>query len=108
MGCLLAGTENLEKRIKDGVRLKRQGYDEIESRFRRTYVKLNGSREVDIKLICELNGITDRETQKKIFETCSPVSTLISNQTIRVITDLRNVQGRIASELRTKQNLQYA
>ena len=108
MGCLLAGTENLEKRIKDGVRLKRQGYDEIESRFRRTYVKLNGSREVDIKLICELNGITDRETQKKIFETCSPVSTLIQNQTIRVITDLRNVQGRIASELRTKQNLQYA
>ena len=33
---------------------------------------------------------------------------VIQNQTIRVITDLRNVQGRIASELRTKQNLQYA
>ena len=107
-GCLLAGTEYLEKRIRDGVRLKKQGYDEIESRFRRTYVKLIGSREADVKSICEANRVFDKVTQTKIFTECNPTPVIINNQSVKVVTDLRNIQGKIARELRIKNELKSA
>lgn len=108
MGCLLVGAEDLEKRIKDGVRLKRQGYDELSSRFRRTYIKLNGCRIADVKLICNINGITEKSEQNEIFTECKPISILIQKKPIEVVKDIRIVKGVIASKLRTKQNLQHA
>lgn len=106
-GCLLAGTEYLEKRIRDGVRLKKQGYDEIESRFRRTYVQLIGSRKTDVHAICEANGIVDRNTQNRIFDECKPIPIIIDNQSIKVVLDLRNIQGKIAREIRIRDQKQY-
>lgn len=109
MGCLIAGTEYLEKRIKDGVRLKKLGYDEIESRFGRTYLSLIGTTQKDAQIICSVNGIHDKALQNKLFEECKPIKKIITtkegNVSIRVIEDLRRLKRVIKRE---RLKLQYA
>lgn len=104
-GCIMAGTEYLEKRIRDGVRLQKQGYNEIESRFGGIYVKLIGSRKADVQAICESNGIFDKTIQTKIFTECNPIPVIFENQNIKVVVDLRRIEARIARELRIKQSV---
>ena len=67
LGVVISGTENLKKEIKAGVRLAKKGYDEIESRFGRTYISLYGATEEEVKQICEANGITNPTTQELIW-----------------------------------------
>lgn len=62
LGVVLSGTENFEKEIKAGVRLHKKGFDELESRFGRTYINLKGATEQDVFAICEANGLTDQES----------------------------------------------
>lgn len=57
LGCILAGTENLQKEIVRGVRNNTKGYDEIDSRLGRSYIELPGATEADVKVICEANGL---------------------------------------------------
>ncbi|REC47846.1 MULTISPECIES: ATP-binding protein [Chryseobacterium] len=109
MGCLLAGTEYLEKRIRDGVRLKKLGFDEIESRFGRTYLSLIGTTQKDAQLICSANGIHDKALQNQLFAECNPLKKIITtrdgNQSIEVIEDIRRLKRAIKRE---KLKLQYA
>lgn len=108
MGCLIAGTEYLEKRIRDGVRLKKLGFDEIESRFGRTYLGLIGTTQKDTQLICTANGIHDKALQNQLFSECNPLKKTLKtrdgNQTIEVIDDLRRLKRVIKRE---KLKLQY-
>ncbi len=67
LGVILSGTENLEKEIKSGVRLHKKGYDELESRFGRTYIHLRGASEQEVYDICAANGISDADTQQRIW-----------------------------------------
>lgn len=64
LGCLLAGTENLKKEIRSGVRCNRKGYDEIDSRLGRTYVELKGANKSDVKLICTANGLDELQAAR--------------------------------------------
>lgn len=59
LGCVLAGTENLQKEIEQGVRGKKKGYDEIESRLGRSYIDLPGAPKEDVIAICLANGLSD-------------------------------------------------
>jgi hypothetical protein len=108
MGCLLAGTEYLEKRIRDGVRLKKLGFDEIESRFGRTYLGLIGTTQKDAQLICSANGIHNNSLQIQLFKECNPLKKIIQtrdgNQSIEVIEDIRRLKRAIKRE---KLKLQY-
>ena len=97
VGVTICGTENLEKEIKAGVRFNRKGFDEIDSRFGRKYVKLEGANESDVTKICNANGITDAATCKKIFEESDPLSIL--GKTKKVVKDLRRVHRLIKREL---------
>jgi hypothetical protein len=109
MGCLIAGTEYLEKRIRDGVRLKKLGFDEIESRFGRTYLGLIGTTQRDAQLICSANGIHGTALQNQLYEECKPIKKVVKtkdgNQPIEVIEDLRRLKRVIKRE---KLKLQYA
>lgn len=102
MGCIISGTENLSKRIKDGVRLRRLGFDEIESRFGRTYLHLIGATMNDTRLICSANGIIDKEMHTKIFTECGPVKKVLKSQDgsqeIKVVEDLRRMKRVIKRE----------
>ena len=67
LGCILSGTENLEKEIRLGVRKHAKGYDELESRIGRCYMRLDGLTEKDVYAICEANGIHDAGTLLAIW-----------------------------------------
>ena len=101
MGLVILGTENLEKEIKNGVRLQRKGYDEIDSRFGRNYIHLNGATKNDVAKIAIANGIADKKIHKDIFDKCRPVNKLIGKQNVKVVEDLRRVKRVIKSQLLT-------
>ncbi len=67
LGVVLSGTENLKREIEKGVRLAKKGYDELESRFGRTYINLKGLSEADVNAVCAANGITTSETMSSIW-----------------------------------------
>jgi plasmid maintenance system antidote protein VapI len=64
----VAGTENLKKEIEAGVKYAKQGYDEIESRFGRSYISLIGSNKTDVQRISQANGIKDAHILAMIWE----------------------------------------
>ncbi|MEL3904430.1 MAG: ATP-binding protein [Treponemataceae bacterium] len=99
LGMVIIGTENLEYEIKRGVRLNKLGYDEVDSRFGRKYVHLVGANLNDVRKICHVNGITDREMQESIFLECDPAPVMLENgRQIQVIEDLRRVKKVIKRE----------
>lgn len=102
LGCVIAGTENLEKEIKRGVQYQTKGYDEIDSRFGRKYIKLIGCTLTETTEICKANGIADEKLISDLFEECKPIrkEVKISNQAkiIRVITDLRRLKRLVQRE----------
>lgn len=108
LSVVIAGTENLEKEIKRGVRYQDKGYDEIDSRFGRKYIKLLGCTEAEAGEICKANGVVDEKIIKELFEECKPVRKEIKVQgqvkMLRVITDLRRLK-RLVQREQLKQSL---
>lgn len=106
LGVVVLGSEALEYEIKRGVRLNKTGYDEFDSRFGRTYIHLVGSTLSDTRKICEVNGVTDKDTQLRIFKASSPTQiTLEDGQTIKVVEDIRRIKRLVKSErLKIKHN----
>jgi hypothetical protein len=99
LGCVILGTENLEYEIKRGVRLNRLGYDEVDSRFGRKYIHLNGASLSDVCKICASNGISNQDVQKRIFEQSNPVRILTEDgRSKQVVQDLRRVKRLIKAE----------
>ena len=80
IGCVMVGTENLEKNMIAGVRNKWNGYDELADRFGRTFVHLFGYTAGDLKRICNANGITDEATITKIWLECEHEPRIIENK----------------------------
>ena len=68
LGLVMSGTENLEKEIENGVKLRKKGYDEISSRIGRTYIHLKGATENEVAAICGANNITETFIQKRIWD----------------------------------------
>ncbi|SNA83200.1 conserved hypothetical protein [Flavobacterium psychrophilum] len=99
VGVVICGTENLEKEIKNGVRLSSKGYDEIDSRFRRKFQHLIGATAKDVTMICEANGIFDKQLQNEIFKECNPTPIVAQNQSFKVVEDLRRLERIIEREL---------
>lgn len=100
IGVIIAGTENLEKTIKKGVKYSKLGFDEIDSRFGRKFVNdIVGARLVDVEMICEANGITDKDLIKKIFEELNPKEVTTAGGTARFIEDLRRLKRIIQREI---------
>lgn len=58
-GFILCGAPYFKNRIEKGCRLQKQTYQEIYSRVGGEFLRLKGVSEADIRLICEMNGVTD-------------------------------------------------
>ena len=112
LGLIASGTENLEKEIKTGVRLAKKGYDELDSRFGRNFIYLNGITEDECSRICEANGITDPFAQSQIWTQLDKVEkkTKIRKRTgekeeiITYAEDLRRLKRIIKRELLKNKN----
>ena len=102
LGVVIAGTEFLEKQIKRGVKSNSKGFDEIDSRFGRSYLKLIGCTLSDTIKICNANGLDDNDKIKEIFEQCKPVRREIKSggqvKIIRVTTDQRRLKRLVIKE----------
>lgn len=99
LALVILGTDNLEYEIKRGVRLNKPGYDEIDSRFGRKYIHLIGATLSDTRKICEVNGITDKEDQSRIFKECEPTRiTIEEGKTILAVEDIRRLKRLIKSK----------
>lgn len=105
LGVVILGTENLRKEIKRGVSFSVKGYDEIDSRFGRNFIKLIGATKTDVTAICNQNGITDKKTQTDIFNESIPRQRLIGGRSIMVVEDLRRVKRAVQRELMKQQEL---
>lgn len=107
LSCILVGTENLKKRIQSGVKHQVDGYDELESRLGRSYIHLQGYTMADCQKICQINGITDKEVQKKVFEECSPVRKIVKEAgkeiPVRFVNDCRQIKRKVEKYLEKQQ-----
>ncbi len=102
MSLVVVGTEALEVEIKRGVRYNKGGYDEIDSRLGRNYIKLIGNTLNDTRIICKANGITDKKQQKAIFDECKPTYKMVeiggAKTQILVVEDTRRIKRIIIRE----------
>lgn len=103
LGLVILGTDNLEYEIKRGVRLSKLGYDEVDSRFGRKYIHLVGATLADCRKICEVNGITDKDIQHRLFYACEPTRVTIEDdegksKSIHVVDDIRRIKKAIKSK----------
>lgn len=62
---VILATYFLKKRFEDGLRLRKKGYEELNSRFGRFY-ELEGTSFKDIKALCESNGLQEENLIKTI------------------------------------------
>lgn len=107
LAVVILGTENLEHEIKRGIRLNKTGFDELDSRFGRKYIHLVGSTLNDVRRICEANGISDPDLQRKIFYECEPKRKEVEVdkrvKQINVVEDMRRLK-RLIIKNRIQQN----
>lgn len=107
LGVILSGTENFKKEMRAGVRLSKKGYDEVESRFGRTYIELRGAVEKEVYEICAANGLTDQEAQARVWGELEKVKkqTIIRTATgsrdvmIDYVEDFRRLMRLVKREL---------
>lgn len=99
IGIVLMGTENLSEEIKRGVRYNKKGYDEIDSRLGRQFIRLYGANRDDVQRICSSNGITNKRTQEAIWKECEPVEVPIAGRFVRMIDDMRRLKRIVQREL---------
>lgn len=64
---VIMATDYLAKRINNGCRLNKKGYNEIFSRIGRRFIHLKQSTEAEVFEICKANGVNQRLDQTKIF-----------------------------------------
>ncbi len=98
LACVIAGTENLEQEIKRGVRNAKKGFDEIDSRFGRTFFKLVGATFKDVAMICKANGVDDPAIIKRIFAQCHPIRSIIDGISVQIVEDIRPVKNLVRAE----------
>jgi len=96
---VIAGTMNLEKEIESGVKYAKKGYDEIESRFGRSYIGLIGANKKDVANICTTNGLTNTTLIEEIWKEVGTKYKTISNGKRELIcNDLRRLKRIIQRE----------
>lgn len=99
LGIVLLGTENLATEIKRGVRFAKKGYDEIDSRLGRKYVRLYGATQKDVMKVCAVNGITSKRKQQDIWKEMETKEIDINGQYVTMVTDLRRLKRIVQREL---------
>lgn len=88
-GIVFFSTSYIERRIRNGLKYQKQGYEEIYSRLGRKFFRLVHTDAIDVASICKANGLTD---EKKIAKVLQEVE--------KCEYDLRRVKKSIRRELK--------
>lgn len=102
ISVVIAGADALRKHITRGVSNSHMGYDELESRFGRTYMPMIGANRRDVEAICKVNGITEQHVINAIWEDIPTVLVTRTAGTKKmreaVVHDLRRLKKVIQKE----------
>ena len=91
LSVVISDTNNLEKQFRSGVAHNKQGYDELESRFDRSYFSLFGATKEDVRKIAETNGYTGDLVP--IWTACDHSRSVLSEGSSQlVVSDLRRLK----------------
>lgn len=71
VGIILAATSFLKKKIEKGVHQNKRGFREMYSRLGKTFIELKGLNSVDVRSICNVNGVTDAKQITEIDHKCA-------------------------------------
>ena len=88
-GMIFLSTEYMSKRVSRGVQKGRKGYDELESRICRRFVRLDLVNSNEVEGICIANGLMDKAAIKTVQKEAAECGN-----------DLRRVKKSIHKELR--------
>lgn len=91
-GMIFLSTEYMSKRVSRGVQKGRKGYDELESRICRRFVRLDLVNSNEVEGICIANGLTDKVAIRTVQREAAECGN-----------DLRRVKKSIHKELRKLQ-----
>lgn len=69
-GIVLLGDDTLRMRIVEGVRMNKEGYEEIYRNIGRRFITLGRLNEKDIALVCNANGVKDEGNISCIADAC--------------------------------------
>ena len=67
-GIVMCATDHLKRRITNGLKSNKKGYQEIYSRIGRKFIELDGVASADIASICIENGVKERSKIKEIVK----------------------------------------
>jgi len=67
---VLLSTYYFKKRLEDGLRNRRKGYEELYSRYG-TYVEFEQTSAADVALLCQAQGVTDKTVIRTIQKKCN-------------------------------------
>lgn len=70
VGIVMGATNFLKIKVENGVKKNKRGFREMYSRLGKTFVELEGLDSVDVRSICELNGVTKAAQIAEITEKC--------------------------------------
>ena len=65
-GIAFLSTGYIERRLERGVACGQKGYAEIYSRIGRRYYELEPTNHIDVEVVCEANGLTDKGQIAKV------------------------------------------
>lgn len=102
VGVVIMGTEHLKKRIQNGVKFNKQHYDEIESRFGRSYLHTPGATRKEVAAIAVANGLEDTTAIKRIWEEIwnnEKGRHTVGGMDVNVIKDMRRLKRCIQREI---------
>ncbi len=99
ISVVISGAEALRKHIARGVAYSHLGYDELESRFGRSYMPMVGANKQDVAAICRVNGVFEEESINAIW--MDVPKTLAQRQNTRnetVVHDMRRLKKLVQIE----------
>jgi len=69
-GIVLLGNDELRMRIVEGVRLNKEGYEDIYKNIGRRFITLGRLSEKDVALVCRANGLANEGSISCIADAC--------------------------------------
>jgi DNA transposition AAA+ family ATPase len=64
VGIVFLSTSFIRRRLQNGLRFNKKGYQEIHSRIGRKFFELSPTRANDVYAVCKINGLSDADTRK--------------------------------------------
>lgn len=109
MAVVIMGVGHLKKIFQSNVSRNKMFWDELESRFARTYITTYGVSKKEVALIARANGLNESDAIRQVWDECNPTQITYEGRTLKVVKDMRLLKRRIQVKIlhmrRQKRNM---